>query len=104
VVFAGVFWKNGCFGVVFCWSSCGEMRGKDGDLTVTFPGRKNTPTILNLFSRIFRLGRVATHPKRKSAEGELSQRPADLISFRGAYMSFVAVRSDWKGLFSSITH
>jgi len=33
--------------VVFWWSRRGEMRGKDGDLTVTFKGAKNTPRISN---------------------------------------------------------
>jgi hypothetical protein len=38
--FTGVFAKNGCQNVVCWWSACGGMRGKAGQLTVTFEDRK----------------------------------------------------------------
>ncbi|WP_433984793.1 hypothetical protein RBB78_10345 [Tunturiibacter empetritectus] len=40
-VFAGVFSKSGCFGVVFLWCGCGDLRGWCGDLAVMFLASKN---------------------------------------------------------------
>jgi hypothetical protein len=48
-VFAGDFGEKACFGVVFWWCDCGELRGWCGVLAVTFWALKNTPTFSDLF-------------------------------------------------------
>jgi hypothetical protein len=49
-VFAGVFAETWCVNVVFLWSSCGEMCGKDGRLTPRFSLSKNRTPFPSLFS------------------------------------------------------
>ena len=50
LVFAGFFEEKRVQDVVFLWGSCGELRGKRGQLTVVFRAAKNETHFGTIFS------------------------------------------------------